>query len=129
MANRTLTYPPEMAGFRPHGTGRASIQGGDGTIFHAALGGIGDDKASFKVYVWSEKLDGTLALISVTDPPNNAPSFYTVGGRLVLTGVLETAPNMRILVERDIPGYLVPNALDPRVNALVTGIKGFLGIK
>jgi hypothetical protein len=108
MPNRTLTYPPQMANFRPHGAVTAHIQDGAGVIFHAALGSIGDDKTSFRVYVWSEAPTGTLALIPIVSPPNNAPSFAVVGGRLMLCGVQETAPDVRSIVERDVPGFVAP---------------------
>lgn len=104
--NRTLTYPPEMTGFRPHGTVTAHVQSADGAIFHAVLGGIGDDKTTFRVWVWKEAPGGALSLIAITEPPNNSPSFVVRGGQLVLCGVRETAPGQREVVERDVPGFV-----------------------
>lgn len=109
--NRTLHYPPEMPNFKPYSVPSAHIQSGDGTIFHAALGSLGDDKSTFHVYAWTEKPDGTLTVVPLAEPPNNAPSFTIVNGKLVLHGVLESSPGIRTLVERDIPGYVVPAAV------------------
>lgn len=118
--NRTLRYPPEMAGFKPYATPSAHIQSGDGTMFRAALGSLGDDKATFHVWVWTEAKDGTLAMVSIAPPfPNNAPTFAIIDGALVLHAVLEATPGVRVLVERDVPGYVEPSARDTTARKLV----------
>lgn len=121
--NRTLRYPPEMANFKPYATPSAHIQSGDGTLIHAALGSLGDDKATFHVYVWTEKPDGALAVVPIPDPPNNAPAFAVVGGKLVLYGVLESSPGIRSLVERDVPGYVVPETRDTAARSQVYRVR------
>lgn len=105
--NHPLPLPPEMAGFKPYGTGMAAIQSGDGAVFHAALGSIGDDKSTFYVWCWTEHPDGSCALVPIPDPPKNAPSFAVVNGGLRLYGVLDTA-----IVERNVPGWIPPAVVD-----------------
>lgn len=111
MTNRTLPLPPELATFKPFGTGMASVQSGNGDRFHAALGSLGDDKSTFRVWVWAEHPDGDCTLIPIDGPPNNAPSFAVENGALVLYGTLEVA-GARTLVARDVPGYVAPAVVD-----------------
>lgn len=133
--NRTLVYPASMPNFKPYSVTSAHAQSGDGTLFRAALGSLGDDKATFHVYVWTERPDGTLTAITIAEPPNNAPTFAVVGGKLLLYGVLESSPGVRILVERDVPGYVAPAvaAADPRLKGFLDGLaaalKAILGLK
>lgn len=106
----TLTYPPEMAGFRPHGAGTAHLFSGDGAIYHAVLGHIEGREGTFYVWVWKEGAGGALTHIPVVDPPNNAPTLVAVNGRIILYGVREIGPNQRIVVRRDIAPYIDPVA-------------------
>lgn len=111
MANRTLPLPPELATFKPYGTGMASVQSGNGDRIHAALGSLGDDKATFHVWCWAEHANGTCTLIPIEAPPNNAPSFAVENGALVLYGVREIA-GVRTLVACEVPGYVAPVVVD-----------------
>lgn len=104
--NRTLTYPPEMAGFISYTTVSAHIESAGGVVFRAALGRVGD---AFHVYVWKELPNGTKALVSVEEPvPNDAPSFAVIGGKLFLYGVIDRSSTDRPIVEREVPGYIDP---------------------
>lgn len=92
-----LTYPADMPGFKPYTVSSAHIQSADETIYHAALGSLGDDKATFRVYCWTEKPDGTLTQLELDAPPNNAPTFAVVNGRLILYGVLDDSAGRRLI--------------------------------
>lgn len=108
--------PPAMAGFKAYGTAVARIQDANKTIFRAALGSIGNDKATFYVWVWSERPDGSAEVIPIDNPPKNAPSFDASSGLLILSGVLDGAT-----VECEVPGFVAPGQ-PPDLATILTAI-------
>lgn len=106
MPDRTIPLPDPR--FRPYSGPPARTRGADGSIFYACLGSIGDDKTTFFVHVWMEK-GGLVMPVPVIDPPNDEASFSIEGGQLLLTGARN-----KILVERVIPGFVEPSAVDTR---------------
>lgn len=89
--------------FKPYTGPPASIPSADGAIFYAHLGSRGDDKASFRVYVFVRR-GATLeeVPIDVSLAPNNQASFREeLDGTLTLVGTRNG-----ILVEQAIPGFV-----------------------
>lgn len=101
MPDRSIR-PPDPR-FKPYMGPPARARSADGSIFYAQLGSIGDDKTTFHVYVWMEHTDGTVIPIPVVNPPNNQSTLTVEAGHLLLTGPLNGA-----IVERVIPGFVVP---------------------
>lgn len=106
--------------FKAYGAAVAAKEDGAGNIWRAALGSIGDDKTTFYVWVWVEKKSG-VEVISIADPPRNAPALYTKGNSLVLIGVLDGE-----FVERIVPGFVAsppPLTLAQLLGALAERLK------
>lgn len=103
MPDRDTPIPNELKPFIAYNTPVACKESADDAYFYAALGAIGTDKTTFFVHVWKEDAKGTLTVISVNEPPTNAPAFVVKDGALILIGARGST-----IVERTIPGYIDP---------------------